>query len=118
MKSWTPASVDAVKQIVAHDLSQCDADQLAAFAKFAVPPFAAAIHRYGKLESVVVVARRGNELIYWEDVDEGFNVSPMAADGSVLEHWCNQDDLGVALNRWIPGRPKSCNVGPARPLNE
>jgi hypothetical protein len=52
-------------------------------------------------QSVVVVARRGDEVMYWEDVEEGFNISPITSDGQVLQHWCNQDELGSALNAWI-----------------
>ena len=49
--------------------------------------------RYGKMETVVVVARNGDRVIYYEDVEDGFNVSPLSSDGQVLEHWCNQDEF-------------------------
>jgi hypothetical protein len=45
--------------------------------------------------SVVVVARKGDEIIDWEDFEEGSNLSPVAPDGRVLEHWCNQDELNL-----------------------
>ena len=118
MNAWTPATVDAVREIVEQDLSRCDAVQREVFARYAVAPYAAPIRRYGKMETVVVVARQANEVIYWEDVEEGFNVSPVAPDGRVLNHWCNQDELGVALNRWIPGRATPNNAAPATSLNE
>ena len=113
MAKWRPATVDEVKSIVEKDLTACDAEQLVAFSSFAVPPHVAPIIRYGKIESVVVIARRGNEVIYWEDVEEGFQVSPINPDGRILEHWCNQDDLGLALNTWIEGRGRAGNFGPA-----
>ena len=68
------------------------------------------------METVVVVARKGEEVIYWEDGEEGFNVSPIAQDGRILEHWCNQDELGHALNAWIDGRERSTKLGPAVPI--
>jgi hypothetical protein len=34
-------------------------------------------------------------------VEEGFNISPLGPDGEILEHWCNQDRLAWALNRWL-----------------
>ena len=43
-------------------------------------------------------------MIYCEDEEDGFNVSPVGADGQILEHWCNQDELKYALNYWIEGR--------------
>ena len=97
---WRPASIEDVQQIVAKDLAACDAEQRATFAKYAVEPYIAPITRYGKNETVVVVARKGNEAIYYEDVEEGFNVSPVTEDGRIAEHWCNQDELGFALSRW------------------
>lgn len=95
---WKPATVEAVKKIIEGDLPACDDEQVAAFKKYAVEPYPAPISRYGKMQSVVVVARRRDEVIYWEDVEEGFNLSPVASDGRILEHWCNQDELRLALN--------------------
>jgi hypothetical protein len=104
MDDWRPATVDQVRDIVARDLKACDAEQLAAFKKYSVEPFSAPIVRYGKMETVVVVARNGDQVIYWEDVEDGFNLSPISSDGRILEHWCNDDELRIALNAWIDGR--------------
>jgi hypothetical protein len=83
---WHPATVDEVKKIVRDDLAECDEQQIVAFKKYAVEPYAAPILRYGRMENAVVVARRGDEVIYWEDVEEGFNLSPVSPDGRILEH--------------------------------
>jgi len=70
--------------------------------------------RYGKEESVVVVAKKSNEVVYWEDVEEGFNISVMGPTGFILEHWCSQDELGDALTRLIqPRERRTGNCGPA-----
>lgn len=112
---WQPATIEKVKTIVAEDLKDCDAEQIAVYKKHAVEPFVAPIERYGKMESVVVVARNRNHVIYWEDVEYGFNVSPIAPDGRILEHWCNQEELKYALNAWIEGRGLPGRFGPAQP---
>jgi hypothetical protein len=104
MDDWQAATVDEVNEIVAKDLKVCDAEQLAVFKKYRVETFSAPLLRYGKIESVIIVARNGDQVIYWEDVEEGFNVSPIGTDGVVLEHWCNHDDLRLALNAWVDGR--------------
>lgn len=109
-------SIEDVDNIVAEDLAHCDAEQLAAFKRYKVQPYYAPIVRYGRLDSVVVVARRESEVIYWEDVEEGFNVSPVSSDGAILEHWCNQDDLGLSLNSWIEGRNPAVKLGPAKSI--
>jgi hypothetical protein len=112
---WTPTSIEAVRKIIQDDLAECDVAQAAAFGRYAVEPYPAPILRNGKIERVFVVARRGDDVIYWEDVEEGFNISPLAPDGQILEHWCNQDALGLALNTWIVGRGPSPRIGPATP---
>ena len=99
--AWVPATIKDVEKIVADDLANCTTEQRARFKQRAITPYFAPIVRYGKREQVVIVARKNNEVIYWEDVEEGFNLSPIATDGTILEHFCNQDSLGIALNAWI-----------------
>jgi hypothetical protein len=115
MEEWQPATIEDVQRIIEQDLKACDAQQTRAFKQYAIKPYMASILRYEQKESVVVVARKGNEVIYWEDVEEGFNVSPVDSEGNILEHWCNQDELNFALNAWIEGRGLA-GRGPARPL--
>ena len=104
---WKPATVEAVNEIVQKDLAACDAEQKAVFLRYSVEPHPAPILRYGRIETVIVVARRENQVVYWEDVEEGFNISPVDDEGTIVEHWCNQDTLGILLNRWIEGRPRT-----------
>jgi hypothetical protein len=115
---WRPASIENVKTIVHEDLNECDREQRAAFVTYGVDPSFAPILRYGKPEFVVVVARKADEVIYWDDVEEGFNISPLSHDGRVVEHWCNQDSLAVALNAWVEGRTPPPRFGPATPLDK
>ena len=65
----------------------------------------------------MVVARNADELLYWEDVEEGFNISPIGADGIVLQHWCNQDDLGIAVNSGLKDASMTKMFCPQRPYN-
>ena len=114
---WRPAAVEEVARILKDDLTTCDAQQIAAFSSYAIEPRYAPITRYGKNERVVVVAQRRDEVIYWEDVEEGFNLSPISSDGRILEHWCNQNRLGNALDAWIEGRSFDGKFGPALPID-
>jgi hypothetical protein len=118
MDDWKPATIERVSEIVAKDLNDCDVEQLAAFNKYRVEPFSASIVRYGQTESVVIVARNGDQVIYYEDVEDGFNVSPISSDGRVLEHWCNQDELRFALNAWVNSRGLPGRFGSAVPIDE
>ena len=101
---WKPASVENVRQLVHDGLAKCDQKQAVVFEAYRVEPRLVPIVRYGKLENVVVIAQKGNQVIYWEDVEEGFGVSPVGTDGQILQQDCNQNDLGLALNAWIEER--------------
>ena len=104
MARWQPATIDEVKRIVIEDEGACSIDELEAFRRYAVDPYFASINRYGNSEHVVVVARKSEEVMYWEDVEEGFNISSTDATGAILEHYCNQDELAIAIRRWMPAR--------------
>ena len=114
---WHPATIEDVKEVLKQELKKCNPQQITTFHQHSVDPYFASILRYGNREQVVVVAEKSGEVMYWEDVEEGFNISPVGPDGQILQYWCNQDDLGVALNEWIEGRRKNQNLSPAKPLN-
>jgi hypothetical protein len=99
--SWKPATIETVKEFLRDDLATCNQEQAAVFEAYRVEPHLAPIVRSGNVESVVVVAHKGNHVIYWEDVEEGFGVSAISTDGQIPEQDCNQNDLGLALNSWI-----------------
>lgn len=113
MNAWHPATIAEVQRLVEKQLCNCDGEQVTAFEQHTLKPFKAAITRQGRRETVIVVARKGDEGIYYEDIVEGFNVSPISPDCVILEHWCNQDDLGSALNTWIEGRGPGNQQSPA-----
>jgi len=110
---WKPTTTEEVKSIIQRDLEKCDVEQRETFRRYAIEPYFTSIQRYGNLDTVVVVARRENEVTYWEDVEEGFNVSLFAEDGRILEHCCNQDELRFALNAWIDDGKGAPKLGPA-----
>ena len=70
------------------------------FDQYRVEPYFASITRNSQCEQVVVVAQKGGEVIYWEDVEEGFNISPISSNQQILKPGFEQDELHLALNRW------------------
>jgi len=81
-----PAGTEEAREIIKRALESCDADQIAAFRRFSIQPHFAPLVRYGRQENVMVVARNADEVLYREDVEDGFNISPIGADGIVLQH--------------------------------
>ena len=100
MNDWKPITRQELDDLIAEQLAECSPEQAACFRKHRVEPHHAPLERYGKLEQVFVVAQRDDVVIYYEDVEDGFNLSPLGPDGRILQHWCNQDDLKHALWKW------------------
>ncbi len=99
--TWEPITKAKLGKIIERDLKLCDTRQLAVWKKYSVIPKKAPIDRNNQTGYVFIVAIKNNEAMYYEDVEEGFNLSPLGEDGKILEHWCNQDELPFALNNWI-----------------
>jgi hypothetical protein len=115
MAQWQPATREEVQAILDEDLRDCSPEVRATFDTHRVPLRQAPIVRYGNEEHVYIVAQRDDEVLYWEDVDEGFNFSRLDEDGRIVEHWCNQDSLSTAMQHWM-GHPQQERCGPAEPI--
>ena len=100
MGSWQPISASELSELISRQLRDCEPHLRRLFETHRVAPYRAPFAKQGTLESVFVIAKKGQEVLYYEDVEDGFNVSPVSDNGAILEHWCNQDDLGIALQKW------------------
>ncbi|WNH53872.1 hypothetical protein [Stenotrophomonas oahuensis] len=97
MDTWQPISAEELEALVVSQLSECSTEQQRFFEQCKVVPYLAKIERLGTVETVFVVARTGNIALYYEDVEEGFNISELQPDGSILNPACEQWELCHAL---------------------
>jgi len=97
MNRWTPISRDELEGLLSDQLAKCLQEHAEQFARFRVPFRTASVMRGGVSESVFIVAQLGQVAIYYEDVEEGFNVSEVASDGSLItpgfEQWTITDAI-------------------------
>jgi hypothetical protein len=100
MRAWKPISLGELQKELVRQLAECAPAQLEAWERYRVEPFRVLIMRAGMPEQVFVVAQKDREVMYYEDVEEGFNVSRLTAEGGILAPGHNQDELRVALRRW------------------
>jgi hypothetical protein len=63
-----------------------------------------------------VVAVIGNTVVWYNDIEDGFNRSTYTAYGTIDSYWCNQDGLEWAiqyvLNEIRTGEPPARGFGP------
>lgn len=53
-----------------------------------------------------VVAIVGKKCIYYNDIEEGFNISPFSTWGNIDEYWCNQTELDELISSIVASRFK------------
>ena len=67
-----------------------------------------------------VVAIFGKTVIWFNDIEEGFNRSSYATYGTISDYWCNQDELESTLQHILDeikeGLPSGGYAGPPDPI--
>ena len=94
---WTPITTSELELVIERELRVCTPAQRAAFVARRVPFYAVPIHRLGAVESVLVVAQFPQGLLYFEDVEEGFEFGTPGEDGAIPNQGCHQYALRHVL---------------------
>jgi hypothetical protein len=97
MHTWHPISAEELDALLTRQLSGCSTEHQRVFEQCKVVPYLARIDRLGRVETVFVVANVGNIALYYEDVEEGFNISELRPDGAISSRACEQWELRDAL---------------------
>jgi len=99
LDSWQPISIDELERLVARQLLACTPEQQKAFAGYRVPFFPIPIARLGSIEQVLVVAKMPQGLLFFEDVEEGFQIAVPDERGVIQDYSTDQFDLSHVLTR-------------------
>ena len=70
-----------------------------AFTSCRVPFYPVPLSRLGAIESALIVAELPTGLLYFEDVEEGFEIGTPGPDGVLPDQGCNQLELAHVLTR-------------------
>jgi len=97
MDTWQPISAEELGALLATQIFDCSPEQQELFERSKVTPYRVPITRLGNAEAVFVVAKVGNLVLYYEDVEDGFNISALSPDGSIATPGYEQWALGHAL---------------------
>jgi hypothetical protein len=112
---WKPATREHVAQLLASQLQQLSSTQRARWGAMAVPfrtvPISAEPGHF-----VHVVAEIEGRVIYFEDVEEGWNVAPLTSRGEIESRGFEQDDLLRLLSRLFEGRGPDAKMPPNKSL--
>lgn len=87
---WRPISKEELEDLINEQLSECTPEMKRVFATCRTPLRRVPIERGGVVEEVFVVATLPNGAMYYDDVEEGFEVSPLRPDGGIATPGCSQ----------------------------
>jgi hypothetical protein len=95
---WQPITEKALRKRVAQGVARMDARARRLWEairiepeKWPLPPYGDAGHGFW------VVALIGRSVVWYNDVEEGFNRSHYTTYGQIDDYWCNQDELEVTI---------------------
>jgi hypothetical protein len=103
MDRWKPTELGVPQSLLRVQLADCSADLQIFFESRRLNPFLASILRSGEPEQVLVVTRKDDVVLYFDDVEDGLNLSPISKDGWIIGPRYEQDVLKWALAKWAAG---------------
>jgi len=99
MPEWAPIAEAALRDRVAQGVARMSAAQKRLWEIVRVDPQKWQQHPYGDAGGGFwVVAIVGQTVIWYNDVEDGFNRSRYSVYGQIDDYWCNQDELEVAID--------------------
>jgi hypothetical protein len=101
LSTWKPIDRAEFEELLRDELAQCLPEERALFERCRIAVERRPFAKNDYLDSAFVVALHDDEILYYNDIEDGFNTSPVGPDGAILEYWCNQDSLQVALHTWL-----------------
>jgi hypothetical protein len=98
MIDWEPISKLALEARIAQGQKRMNPAQRHLWNAIRIDPEKWQQHPYGdKGEGFWVVAIVGRTVLWYNDIEEGFNRSSYSTYGTIDDYWCNQDELEVAV---------------------
>jgi hypothetical protein len=117
---WQPISEDALLLLMATAETAMEPPAMALWQRIRIRPVKWALPPWGDLGGGFwVVAVVGQECIWYNDIEDGFNVSRFEAFGRIADYWCSQAALHHTMHALVrqaeTGEPP-LRLGPPQPL--
>ena len=100
---WQPIGQEDFDDLVKQQEASLTAEERSAFNEFRVPRSTATIRRteIAGDEKVFVIAVTPKGVLYFDDVEYGFNLSPIDDANRLTDPGGNQCDLAEAISKWL-----------------
>jgi hypothetical protein len=122
MSSWSPISESDIWDLINRGWDKMSLPQRRLWEIIKIDPVKWHQNTYGALGGGFwVVAIFGTTVIWFNDIEHGFNRSSWTTPGTIDEYWCNQDELQWTiqhvLDQWRDGIPPGGRCSPPEPTN-
>jgi len=104
MSDWKPIEDAEFLALFENQYQELDRHQREVFELYRVPFWRATIRRsdeYGD-EKVFVVSQAGDGVLYFDDVEFGFNIATVDEHGRIVTPGGSQATLAEAIDTWFP----------------
>jgi len=97
---WRPISLAELEEWISRGESKLEGEPLNFWNLIKIAPQKWQEKEYGKEGGGFwVVAIFGNKVVFYNDIEEGFNVSTYQTFGHISEYWCEQSELDWIVER-------------------
>lgn len=104
---WQPISLSELKELISQQLAECTHETRAQYVANAIAPQKWDLLPWGDDGGGFwVIAIFGNSVLWYNDIEDGFNTSSYIKEGAIEHYWCNQDMLHIALLGLSQSSPK------------
>jgi hypothetical protein len=98
MVDWQPIAREALLERVAQGVARMEPAERRLWMMMRIEPVKWRQEPYGRDgEGFWVVGLIGTSVLWYNDIEDGFNRSKYANHGEIQDYWCNQDELDVAV---------------------
>lgn len=98
MIDWQPISLEALHARIAQGRARMTPAQLRLWDIIRIEPEKWQQHPYGDPgQGFWAVALVGRTVLWFNDIEDGFNRSRFAQYGTIEQYWCNHDELETAV---------------------
>jgi len=98
MPEWEPIAEEALRDRIAQGVARMAPSQLRLWEAIRIEPEKWRQQPYGDAgDGFWVVAIVGRTVIWYNDIEEGFNRSNYATYGKFEDYWCNHDELELTV---------------------
>lgn len=101
-QDWQPIDLDALLERIAQGVARMSIPELRLWEAIKIEPTKWIQHPFGNMgDGFWVIAIIGSTVIWYNDIEDGFNRSSYTHVGQIDDYWCNQDELEITLRYLI-----------------